>query len=151
MLSSFAASCRGCRSIRSITRRAPTILEDAVRDLLNGADVPWSGEGVLGTASGVAATTEVIKTLAPVLKSREGVLPVVNAQLGSLRTTLASLEAQHGGRLPVNLQLTQIQSERLSASIGETLEALAQVPGALETTATQPVPSIPRSDARIVP
>jgi len=131
--------------------RAHEILEDAVRDLLSGTDVPWSAEGVLGTASGVAATTEVIKTLAPVLKSREGVLPVVNAQLGALRSSLASLQAQHGGRLPTNSQLTQSQSEQLSASIGQTLEALAQVPGALETTTTPPIPTIPRADERIVP
>jgi iron uptake system EfeUOB component EfeO/EfeM len=131
--------------------RAHEILEDAVRDLLNGADVPWSDEGVLGTAAGVAATTEVIKTLAPVLKSREGVLGVVDVQLGALRSTLASLKAQHGGQLPANSQLTQVQSERLNASIGQTLEALAQVPGALETTTTQSVPSIPRDDVRIVP
>jgi iron uptake system EfeUOB component EfeO/EfeM len=131
--------------------RAHEILEDAVRDLLSNTDVPWSGEGVLGTASGAAATTEVIKTLAHVLKSREGVLGVVNAQLGGLRSTLASLKAQHGGRLPTNSQLTQSQSERLSASIGQTLEALAQVPGAIETTTTPPIPGIPRSDERIVP
>jgi len=131
--------------------RAHEILEDAVRDLLNGTDVPWSGEGVLGTAAGVAATIEVTKTLTPVLKSREGVLPVVNAQLGALRSTLASLRAQHGGRLPTNSQLTRSQSEQLSASIGQTLEALAQVPGALETTTTPPIPSIPPSDERIVP
>ena len=29
--------------------RAHEILEDAQRDLLSGADVPWSGEGVLAT------------------------------------------------------------------------------------------------------
>jgi high-affinity iron transporter len=131
--------------------RAHEILEDAVRDLLSGTDVPWSGEGVLGTASGLAATTEVIKTLAPVLKTREGVLPVITAQLAALRSMLASLKAQHGGRLPTNSQLTQSQSERLGASIGETLEALAQVPGALETTTTPQIPSIPRGDVRIVP
>lgn len=47
--------------------RAHEILEDAVRDLLSGAAVPWSGEGVLATAAGVEATEEVISTLRPVL------------------------------------------------------------------------------------
>ena len=48
--------------------RAHEILEDAQRDLLSGTDVPWSGAGVLGTAAGVAATDEVIRTLMPLLR-----------------------------------------------------------------------------------
>ena len=52
--------------------RAHEILEDAVRDQLSGTDAPWSGAGLLGTAlAGVVATTEVLKTLAPVLQNRE--------------------------------------------------------------------------------
>src|SRR5271155_2973583 len=47
--------------------RAHEILEDAQRDLLSGNDVPWSGEGVLGTQAGLEATEEVISTLRPVL------------------------------------------------------------------------------------
>ena len=33
--------------------RAHEILEDAMRDLLSGTDVPWSGEGVLATDAGL--------------------------------------------------------------------------------------------------
>jgi iron uptake system EfeUOB component EfeO/EfeM len=131
--------------------RAHEILEDAVRDLLSGTDVPWSGAGVLGTESGLIATDEVIKTLTPLLKYRETVLPVVNQELGELQSTLTSLKTEHGGSLPSNSQLTTIQHEQLDASIGQALEALAQVPGALETAYSSQIPSIPKSAVRIVP
>ncbi len=131
--------------------RAHEILEDAVRDLLSGTDVRWSGAGVLGTAAAVAATTEVVRTLAPVLGQREGVLAVVDTELRGLRGTLTSIKRSHGGTLPTTAQLTQDESERLDASVGQALEGLAQVPGALETVnATQP-PAIPAADARTDP
>jgi iron uptake system EfeUOB component EfeO/EfeM len=133
------------------TTRAHEILEDAVRDLLSGTDVPWSGEGVLGTAAGLAATREVIRTLTPVLFPREGVLPDVNAELAGLQSTLSSLRRAHGGTLPTNSQLTQTESEQLDASIGQALEALAQVPGALETTNAVQPPAIPQRDVKIDP
>ena len=131
--------------------RAHEILEDAVRDLLSGTDVPWSGEGVLGTAAGIAATSEVISTLRPLLIPRDAVLPAVDAQLGVLKAAMASIKAAHGGRLPTNAQLTQQQAELLDNAIGGALEALAQVPGALETTSTPVIAQIPRSAIRIDP
>jgi high-affinity iron transporter len=131
--------------------RAHEILEDAVRDLLTGTDVPWSGAGVLGTESGVLATREVIRTLSPMLQYRESVLPVVTAQLDALSSTLTALKTDHGGTLPSNSELTTAQSERLNASIGEALEALAQVPGALETSSTRAIPAIPAHQKRIDP
>jgi hypothetical protein len=131
--------------------RAHEILEDAVRDLLSGTHVRWSGAGVLGTAAAVAATTEVVRTLAPVLGQREGVLAVVDTDLRGLRGTLSSIKRSHGGILPTTAQLTQDESERLDAAVGQALEGLAQVPGALETVnATQP-PAIPAADARTDP
>ena len=131
--------------------RAHEILEDAVRDLLSGTDVPWSGEGVLGTNAGVAATSEIVKTLAPLLQNREGVLPVVRSELARLRLTLTALTAAHGGIVPTNSQLTQEQSERLNASIGQALEALAQIPGALETSKPPATPAIPKTAERTDP
>ena len=131
--------------------RAHEILEDAVRDQLSGTDAPWSGAGVLGTSAGVVATTEVLKTLAPVLQNRESVMSTVTADLAGLRSTLASLARAHGGSLPTTGQLTQMQSEQLSGSIGQALEGLAQVPGALETTTTPVIPEIPAKDVRIDP
>lgn len=131
--------------------RAHEILEDAVRDLLSGTDVPWSGAGALGTESGLMATQEVIRTLSPLLQYRESVLGVVNTQLDALSSTLSSLKADHGGTLPSNSELTATESERLDASVGEALEALAQVPGALETSYTPAIPKIPADQKRIDP
>jgi high-affinity iron transporter len=131
--------------------RAHEILEDAVRDQLSGTDAPWSGAGVLGTSAGVVATTEVMKTLAPVLQNRESVMSTVAADLTGLRSTLSSLARAHGGTLPTTGQLTQMQSEQLSGSIGQALEGLAQVPGALETTTTPVIPQIPAKDVRTDP
>jgi high-affinity iron transporter len=131
--------------------RAHEILEDAVRDLLSGTDVPWSGEGVLGTQAGIAATTEVIDTLRPLLGDRENVLPVVYEQLQTLDAAMAAIRAAHGGQVPTNQQLTQLQSERLDGAIGGALEALAQVPGALETAPTPVIARIPRSADRTDP
>ncbi len=109
------------------------------------------GAGVLGTFAGVLATTEVINTLAPVLNTREGVLQTVRADMGSLRSTLASIQRVQGGTLPTTTQLTQAQSEHLDASIGQALEGLAQVPGALETTPAPVTPQIPAADVKIDP
>jgi iron uptake system EfeUOB component EfeO/EfeM len=130
--------------------RAHEILEDAMRDQLSGTDAPWSGAGVLGTAAGLVATTEVIKTLAPVLTTREG-LPAVTSDLAGLRSTLASIQRAHGGTLPTTSQLTELQSEQLSGSLGQALEGLAQIPGALETAPAPITPQIPARDLRIVP
>jgi iron uptake system EfeUOB component EfeO/EfeM len=131
--------------------RAHEILEDAVRDFLSGVDVPWSHEGVLGTDAGITATKEVVATLRPLLNGREGVLPVVNAQLATLQAAVASIQAAHGGRVPTDSELTQKQSELLEGAIGGALEALAQVPGALETAPTTVIPQIPAAAARIAP
>jgi iron uptake system EfeUOB component EfeO/EfeM len=120
--------------------RAHEILEDSVRDLLSGRAVPWSQQGVLGTAAGVVATREVLKTLAPVLTTS-----VSGTELDHLQGVLDALAAGHGGTLPTNRQLTQSQSEQLDAALGQTLEALAQVPGLLETAPAPAIPSIPRS------
>jgi iron uptake system EfeUOB component EfeO/EfeM len=131
--------------------RAHEILEDAARDLLSGTDVPWSGEGVLATDAGLDATEEVIATLRPLLEGRENVIPIVDAELASLRSRMASLAAAHGGGLPSNGQLTRQQSVLLDGTLGGTLEALAQVPGALETELPPQIPQIPRHDVRIEP
>jgi iron uptake system EfeUOB component EfeO/EfeM len=131
--------------------RAHEILEDAVRDLLSGTDVPWSGAGVLGTQAGIAATLEVVKTLRPLLANRENVLPVVYQQLETLQATMTSIVAAHGGRVPTNAQLTQAQAEQLDGAMGGALEALAQVPGALETASVPVIPQIPRSADRVDP
>ncbi len=131
--------------------RAHEILEDAARDLLSGADVPWSQEGVLATNAGLQATEEVIATLHPLLIGRENTIPIVKTELAVLRSVIASLAAAHGGRLPSNAQLTQAQAELLDGTLGGTLEALSQVPGSLETELPPQIPQIPKRDVRIEP
>jgi iron uptake system EfeUOB component EfeO/EfeM len=125
--------------------RAHEILEDAQRDLLSGTDVPWSHEGVLGTAAGLQATQVVINTLRPLLDGRANVIEVVDTAMLHFRATMGSLRRAHGGRYPTNDQLTQEQSEQLDGSLGGALEALSQVPGDLETRWPIKVPAIPDS------
>jgi iron uptake system EfeUOB component EfeO/EfeM len=131
--------------------RAHEILEDAVRDLLSGTDVPLSGEGVLATDAGLDGTEEVFRTLRPLLKGRENTTSIVPTELAALRAAMASLATAHGGRLPSNGTLTQQQSELLNSRMGAALEALAQIPGALETEPTPQIPSIPQHDEQIDP
>jgi iron uptake system EfeUOB component EfeO/EfeM len=131
--------------------RAHEVLEDASRDLLSGTDVPLSGEGVLGTFSGLQATKEIIQTLRGLLGVREGVIAVVDAELAALESTFSSLAKAHGGRLPRNTELTQQESERLDGALSGALEALSQVPGTLETELAPQIPSIPKRAQRIDP
>jgi iron uptake system EfeUOB component EfeO/EfeM len=123
--------------------RAHEILEDAERDLLSGVDVPWSQDGVLATAAGLQATEAVINTLRPLLDGRENVIEVVDTGLQHLGSVMATLRREHGGQYPTLDQLTQRQSEVLNGTLGGTLEALSQVPGALETRLPPPIPSLP--------
>ena len=131
--------------------RAHEILEDSQRDLLSGAEVPWSGEGVLATQAGLEATEEVISTLRPVLGGVERVIPAVDTEFAALRSAMASIAAAHGGHLPTNGQLTQRQSELLDGTLGGALEALSKVPGVLETEEPPQIPRIPQRDVRIGP
>src|SRR5262249_57166662 len=57
--------------------RAHEILEDAQLEQLTGESVPWSGEGVRGTAAALSGTVKVIGTLSPLLAGRGGALEPV--------------------------------------------------------------------------
>jgi iron uptake system EfeUOB component EfeO/EfeM len=131
--------------------RAHEILEDAQRDLLSGADVPWSGEGPLATDAGLQATKEVISTLKPLLNDDEGTFRLMEHELTALSSTMNSIAAAHGGRLPANGQLTQSQAELLDGALGGALEALSQVPGRLEVEVPAHVAPIPEEDVKIDP
>jgi iron uptake system EfeUOB component EfeO/EfeM len=135
--------------------RAHEILEDAVRDLLSGTDVPLSSEGVTATAAGVAATEEVLKTLHLLLFGEEEGEPrvgqAVEAELATLRSAFATIAAAHGGHLPTNAELTQGQAELLDGALGGALEALAQVPEALEAEPPPKPLKIPKADVKIDP
>ncbi len=125
--------------------RAHEILEDAQRDFLSGTDVPWSGQGVAGTAAGLAATNEVVGTLAPLLTGRDNTLVQVDYELRLLGGVLASIRRDHGGTLPALSGLSRSEQERLNGTLAGALGALSQLPGTLETTSLVVIPKLPAS------
>jgi hypothetical protein len=123
--------------------RSHEILEDAQRDLMSGMDVPWSGEGVLGMAAGIDATAEVLKTLSPILAARDNVLGQAQGELTILHGAVNEVVRQHHGQWPTLDQLSMSQHELLNGTLAGALGALEELPGALETTNIEEIPSIP--------
>jgi high-affinity iron transporter len=121
--------------------RAHEILEDAQRDFLSGAQVPWSGAGVLATEAGVQATREVIGTLIPLLQGRDNTLVEVQSWLGRLQTVITDARRPDGS-WPSLAQLTPTQRERIDATLAGTLGVLSDVPPTLETQAQPEIPTI---------
>jgi iron uptake system EfeUOB component EfeO/EfeM len=121
--------------------RAHEILEIAKRDQLGGRVVAASGEGVLGLAAAVGATGEVLHTLSGLLAGRSGAQQSVGTALVRLRTQLRAVRTRHDGYPPLDA-LSRREHELLTARTDAALEALAQVPGALETTPVAPPPAI---------
>jgi iron uptake system EfeUOB component EfeO/EfeM len=154
----LGTTARLTANVRSLRRRLPSeqitpleyatraheILEDAIRDLLSGVDVPWSHDGVLATAAGVDATEELIATLRPLLDGREDAIEVVDSALARLDRVLAELCRAHHGHWPTLEQLGQDESEQLNGAVGGAAEALDLVPGALETELPPPIPTLPK-------
>jgi Imelysin len=125
--------------------RSHEIVEDAQRDLLSGLDVPWSKQGVLGTAAGVAATEEVFHTLRPLLSGRENTEGEVRSELLLVHGALATIRRRHGGRYPSLTQLPSGERERLNGYVAGALSALDELPGTLETEAHIAIPKLPAS------
>jgi hypothetical protein len=111
--------------------RGHEIVEDAQRDLMNGMDVPWSHQGVLGTAAAVDSAEEVFKTLKPLLSGRENTETEVEAWLKRLQRVFASV--RRDGRYPSTTQLGTDERERLNGYVAGALSALQMVPSTLET------------------
>jgi hypothetical protein len=122
--------------------RAHEILEDAQRDLLSGTHVPWSGQGVLGTAAGLDATEEIFRTLQPLLSGRENTEAEVRSELGLLRSAIARIRHNHGG-WPALTQLSTSEHELLNGTLAGALGALELLPGTLETKTPAPIPQLP--------
>jgi hypothetical protein len=122
--------------------RSHEIIEDAQRDLLSGTEVPWSGQGVLGTAAGVAATEEVLHTLRPLLDGRENTEGEVRSELLLLRRALAVIARHHSGRYPSLQALGMDERELLDGTVAGALQALKELPGTLETEAHHPIPKL---------
>ena len=115
--------------------RAHEILEDVQRDRMADAT------GVRATADGVAATREVIGTLHGLLAGRGDSLQTVDSRLTQLERTLALIRREHGA-WPAPSSLPRAEHQRLLGQLGAALEALANVPGALETTLPPTVPAL---------
>jgi high-affinity iron transporter len=124
--------------------RSHEIIEDAQRDLLSGMDVPWSKQGVLGTAAGVAATEEVFHTLEPLISGRENTEGEVRYELLTLSGLLASIRHRHHGIYPSLTELGSYEHEQLNGYVAGTLSALEQMPGVLETEVRRRVPKLPQ-------
>ncbi|WP_028058782.1 EfeM/EfeO family lipoprotein [Candidatus Solirubrobacter pratensis] len=115
--------------------RAHEILEDVQRDRLG------DRLGVRATADSLAATRAVIGDLEGLLRARGDVLAQVQSGLGQLSSTLAAIRRRHAGWPPPQ-RLTRAEHERLTGRLGATLEALAGVPGDLETTYPPAIPKL---------
>jgi hypothetical protein len=111
---------------------------------MSGSDVPWSGQGLLGTSAGVAATDEVIHTLVPLLSGRDNTLVEVQNELLLLSRAIARVRREHAGVWPALSQLTVAQRELVDGSLAGALGALQLVPGTLETARIPVIPSIPK-------
>jgi high-affinity iron transporter len=127
--------------------RAHEILEDAQRDMLSGTQAPWSGAGLRATADSLAATEEVVSTLAPLLAGRGSVLPPVEVEEAAFGQVLAAVRRDHGGAYPPLDAMSQGEHERVDGALGSLLERLAAVPGALETEPPPEIPTIAAQEA----
>jgi hypothetical protein len=120
--------------------RGHEIVEDAQRDLMSGADVPWSHQGVLGTAAALASVEEVFQTLKPLLSGRENTEGEVENWLVRLHDLFAGFRRH--GRYPSLDQLSEADHERLNGYVAGALGALEMVPSTLETEAYKAPTSI---------
>jgi iron uptake system EfeUOB component EfeO/EfeM len=149
-LRSDLAQLRGVIPTMAITpleyaTRSHEILEDAQRDLLSGMDVPWSRQGVLGTAAGLAATEELFHTLEPLLGGRENTEGEVRTELLMLSEQLATIRRNHHGSYPSLSQMGIYEREQLDGRVAGALSALDQMPGTLETEIHRAPPKLPGS------
>jgi high-affinity iron transporter len=120
--------------------RGHEIIEDAQRDLMSGIDVPWSHEGVLGTASALASAEEVFHTLKPLLSGRENTEGEVEYWLLRLHRMFASMR-RHGS-YPTPTQMGEREHEQFNGYVAGALGALQMVPSTLETELYKAPPSI---------
>lgn len=122
--------------------RAHEILEDAQRDFLSGASVPWSGQGVLATQAALSATEVVIQTLGPLIA--QPLYGNITGRLAVLQQVLRSIRSRHGGTLPTLSGLRPREREQLDGATAGALQALQAIPVYLDTTAPTPIPALPR-------
>jgi hypothetical protein len=120
--------------------RGHEIIEDAQRDLMSGMDVPWSHQGVLGTAAALVSVEEVFHTLKPLLSGRENTEGEVEYWLLRLHRLFGSL--RHHGSYPTLTQMGEREHEQFNGYVAGALGALQMVPSTLETELYKAPPSI---------
>ena len=120
--------------------RGHEIVEDAQRDLMSGMDVPWSHQGVLGTAAALVSVEEVFHTLKPLLSGRENTEGEVEYWLLRLHRLFGSLD--HGGSYPTLTQMGEREHEQFNGYVAGALGALEMVPSTLETELYEAPPTI---------
>jgi hypothetical protein len=120
--------------------RGHEIIEDAQRDLMSGMDVPWSHQGVLGTAAALTSVEEVFHTLKPLLVGRENTEGEVEYWLLRLHRLFASM--RHHGSYPTLTQMGEREHEQFNGYVAGALGALEMVPSTLETENYKAPPSI---------
>ncbi len=120
--------------------RGHEIIEDAQRDLMSGMDVPWSQQGVLGTAAALASVEEVFQTLKPLLSGREDTEGEVGNWLLRLHRLFDSM--RHHGTYPTLTQMGGREHEEFNGYVAGALGALQMVPSTLETELYKAPPSI---------
>jgi high-affinity iron transporter len=108
---------------------------------MSGNQVAWSGQGVLGTAAGITATREVVRTLAPLMQGRDNTLVEVDNWLVRLQATFKAIRRPDGS-YPTLDQLTIAQRERINGSLAGALTALEEIPGTVETAGLPNIPTI---------
>ncbi|HEX4248917.1 MAG TPA: iron uptake transporter permease EfeU [Pseudonocardia sp.] len=114
--------------------RAHEILEDALRDHLNGLSDEGSGAAYPETFADVQGTEVVLGELKPLIDARSpGLLPTVQSQLTELNQAL--LATQAGGQWQPVSAVPLAARQRVDADIGAVLENLSLIPDLLEVPA----------------
>jgi high-affinity iron transporter len=111
--------------------RAHEILEDALRDHLSGLDDLGGGAALAETYADLQVTRTVIGYLTPLLNARQPGLPgIADGYLDIVEQAL--LATRVNGRWESLATAPLMARQRVDASIGAALEALAAVPDLLE-------------------
>ena len=114
--------------------RAHEILEDALRDHLNGLTDEGSGAAYPETYADVQGTEVVLGELTPLINARApGLLPTVNTQLEQLRQAL--LATQAGGQWQPVSAVGLAAKQKVDAATDAALENLSHIPDLLEVPA----------------
>ena len=113
--------------------RPHEVLEDATRDTLTGDDDYGSGTGLASITADVAAVSQMLGLLAPVL---DPLAPHLVARAnGQLSAILAAVyQTQVDGTWVAVSDLPTLARERVDAAVGAALETLARIPDLLTST-----------------